>query len=278
MLKQHITPTLFLNGLKIYDVGEETEAVLNPKHPLPRFRCIVHFILSGKGFFELGTGEKYSLTKGNMFSIYGNESVSYYSDPTDPMHYYWIGFGGEDGETVLNDLGFSKSHPVCTLTDVKAVKNAFQSLLDAWQDKERYRFLAQFYSLIDTLKDKNTERAKVLYTEHDDLFKRAIGFMELNLHKNMKLSDLTEHLNVSRSHFTRSFTKRFGMPPYRYYLRIKLYAAESLLISSPDYPVSTIADILGFPDVYSFSKLFKQFFGNSPSVHRKTAILPKNTL
>lgn len=276
MLKQHITPTLFLNELKLYDVGEETEAVLNPKHPLPRFRCIVHFVLSGNGFFELGTGEKYPLSAGDTFGIYEDEPVAYYSDPNNPLHYYWVGFGGADGENLLNDLGFSKTHHVCALNDREGVKIAFQNLIDAWNHKERYLFLARFFTLIDKLKTENIQRAHMPFTENDDLFKRAIGFMELNLHKNMKLSDLTQQLNVSRSHFTRSFTKRFGIPPYRYYLQTKLYAAESLLVSNPDYPVSLIADLFGFPDVYSFSKLFKQFFGNSPSVHRQNAYMQKN--
>ena len=52
MLKNYITPSESINDLFILDVGEETQASINPRGAAQRFRCIIHFVVEGSGILK----------------------------------------------------------------------------------------------------------------------------------------------------------------------------------------------------------------------------------
>ena len=60
----------------------------------PRHEYIIHFVMSGKGFYSArGTTE--ALGAGQMFLIVPEEPIVYGSDRFDPWTYAWIGFKGQ---------------------------------------------------------------------------------------------------------------------------------------------------------------------------------------
>lgn len=74
---------------------------------------------------------------------------------------------------------------------------------------------------------------------------------------------------MSYSNFRRQFKKSLGIPPYEFQLQCKvLYAAR--VMESRDISVKEAAEVCGFPDVSTFSRLFKKKMGISPGSYPKS--------
>ena len=83
-----------------------------------------------------------------------------------------------------------------------------------------------------------------------------------------RVDKLAKAVGLSADHFTRLFRKIRGITPREFILQARIESAQDLLRAS-DHSVSRIAEILGYSDVYFFSRQFKEKVGVSPSVFRK---------
>ncbi|HEY4205933.1 MAG TPA: helix-turn-helix transcriptional regulator [Puia sp.] len=72
---------------------------------------------------------------------------------------------------------------------------------------------------------------------------------------------------LSKYHFLRLFRSAYGFSPHQYIQDQRMEKARGLL-SRTDKPVSHVADILGYANSQSFSRLFTQRMGVSPSRYR----------
>ena len=62
-----------------------------------------------------------------------------------------------------------------------------------------------------------------------------------------------------------------GMPPMRYYSRLKIEAAQAML-SSTNLRIQEIADKLGYVNQFNFTRAFRRVSGMSPSSYRATCL------
>ena len=72
---------------------------------------------------------------------------------------------------------------------------------------------------------------------------------------------------MSEYHFFRSFKQAFGMTPYQYLTTKRMNLAKEL-VQEGEKKISDIALICNFPDVFTFSKAFKRYYGVPPSAMR----------
>ena len=70
-----------------------------------------------------------------------------------------------------------------------------------------------------------------------------------------------------RTYFSNIFTKKMGCSPKQFLMKYRMEQAQKLL--SRGYSVTTTAISVGYSDVYTFSKMFKQQFGQSPSRYQE---------
>jgi AraC-like DNA-binding protein len=73
---------------------------------------------------------------------------------------------------------------------------------------------------------------------------------------------------LSISQCNRRFRASFGVSPKLYWQRHRLTLAQTMLSSTPDR-VGQIAEALGFPDIYYFSRWFSLQAGLSPTAFRR---------
>jgi AraC-like DNA-binding protein len=82
------------------------------------------------------------------------------------------------------------------------------------------------------------------------------------------LDELAELAALSRSHLCNRFRECFGSSIREYVIRKRMAAAQRLLYEVELRP-GEIAEAVGYPDIYQFSKQFKKRFGVSPTRYRK---------
>jgi len=98
--------------------------------------------------------------------------------------------------------------------------------------------------------------------------------IRLHPEQNWDMDRQAEKLGLSPVHFRRLFRKEFGAPTHQYLLRARLDLAARLLRLT-DKPGKTVAEECGIPDVYYFTRLFRQRMGLPPGSYRKYASLTR---
>ena len=83
------------------------------------------------------------------------------------------------------------------------------------------------------------------------------------------VDDLADRLGVSKSHLIREFHRAEGIPPGKYLELVRIEAAKRFLIQQ-DYPVSTVAGLVGYANGNYFCKVFRRVEGLSPGEYRRT--------
>ncbi|MEO6612398.1 MAG: helix-turn-helix domain-containing protein [Chitinophagaceae bacterium] len=84
---------------------------------------------------------------------------------------------------------------------------------------------------------------------------------------NPSIKEIARHCMMSEFHFFRSFRNAFGQTPYNYLLERRLNHAKTLL-AGKNKPLTEIASLCGFADLFTFSKAFKRKFGTAPSFYQ----------
>ncbi len=81
------------------------------------------------------------------------------------------------------------------------------------------------------------------------------------------VDDMSRAAGLSRSHFSREFTRAFGETPSAFLQTRRLERAADLLRRT-DHPVARICMEVGFTSVGSFTTSFARAFGTTPTGYR----------
>lgn len=234
---------------------------LNPNHfgyencakshhygPAIRTTWFLHYIISGSGIFRID-GKEYHLSKGWMFVIPPYVETYYEADANDPWEYTWVGFRSEKLPMALPDViycpGVSR-----VFEDMKNAKNIGNG---------RTEFLcAKLWELFSVLMENIDTK--------DDYVELALGIIHSDYMLKINVSKIAERLNLDRTYFSTLFRKRMGVSPKQYLQSYRMEQALPLL--RVGLSVTKTAQAVGYDDIYTFSKMFKQHFGVSPTHHQ----------
>jgi AraC family transcriptional regulator len=97
--------------------------------------------------------------------------------------------------------------------------------------------------------------------------RRAVQYIEDNLHRELALSDIAAALAISPGHFSHAFRQTVGLPPHQYVVKRRIERAKSLLRES-DVPISEVANRIGCASAGNFSVLFQRATGMTPRNYR----------
>lgn len=101
----------------------------------------------------------------------------------------------------------------------------------------------------------------------DALVHRAQRWLQSNMVKDLRISELAEELAVSDRTLIRRFRSVLDQTPLAYLQDLRLEGARALLETS-SLSVEEVACQVGYSDTSSFSRLFRQRIGMSPGAYR----------
>lgn len=84
------------------------------------------------------------------------------------------------------------------------------------------------------------------------------------LHRPIRIGELAAIAGMSEKYFIAYFKQALGVTPGQYLYQLRMNRARELLYAK-QYSVQQIADLLGYPDPFSFSKAFKKYYKVPPS-------------
>lgn len=95
-----------------------------------------------------------------------------------------------------------------------------------------------------------------------------IHYINKNYMKDITLDMFAKDMYLSPVYISKIFKEETSLSPINYVIKTRLSKAKELL-ETCDLPVKTIAQQVGYDDVYHFSKLFKKYYGYPPSFVKK---------
>lgn len=99
---------------------------------------------------------------------------------------------------------------------------------------------------------------------------KTISIIEKNIViGNIDVGTLCSELAISRTKLFLKMKGIVGQSPHDFIQNVKIILAAKMLLDNPEYNMSDIAFNLGFSSLNQFGKLFKEFYGTSPSCYRK---------
>jgi len=108
-----------------------------------------------------------------------------------------------------------------------------------------------------------------LRISHPKLIK-AISEMEKNTEEALTRDEIADKVGLSRRQLERLFRRYLNTSPARYYLRLRLNRARTLLTQTT-MPVTEVAFASGFTSASHFSKCYRDMFGRTPRAERRNA-------
>ncbi len=137
-------------------------------------------------------------------------------------------------------------------------------------------YLCQLW--LHLLKKTNLEpvvhRTKVKQLSPDEIrIKDAISFIETHYSEPIMLEDIAESIHISKSECCRCFKRAVDMTPIEYLMKYRiLQSAEMILKNDRSFTsISDLAYSVGFNNASYYNKLFKQYFGCTPSQYRNNS-------
>jgi AraC-like DNA-binding protein len=245
----------------------------------------VYLVVEGKGVFSLG-GSEFPVRVNDVFVMYPDVAVrcSMCGAAADKGEDGWelmaLSFNGVDARLLLNAAGFEPQSPVRSLDAHTA--SQFAKVYDGiyvWRGQEIhslvqstsmiYLFLA---ALVKTASwDQSAMPPGWTGAVH---FQKALDFIAANYMKTINVSDVADHVALSRSRLYRVFMQQIFVSPQQYLTEYRIREAIRLLQMRKG-SVKEIALAVGFEDQIYFSSMFKKVMGKSPANYVKGIIEEK---
>lgn len=230
----------------------------------------------------------WSIKRGNVhINIYGAEYVAKEGDviffsPGD-TYTAWTDTGCEFVFIFFNlDTGYPGSTPiesnVSGLLSGRKIAMASKSFCKEYTEKSNNKnhpgidayavFLRFITDMMSAIKDKKCtffQKKGAKYTSTD--MQHAIEYMSDHFIEGISVKDVAKRFGFSEKYFITRFKSITGMPPKKYLIECRMRLAAEL-VRDRDKSISEIAQKLGYPDQFSFSRAFKNHYGEPPSAFR----------
>ncbi|MDF2613109.1 MAG: AraC family transcriptional regulator [Clostridia bacterium] len=254
--------------LNMYYCGYKANNPLHSYGPAMRDHYLIVYTRSGNGIFKI-KDTVYPISKKCIFVIFPHHEVFYQADLVHPWENIWIGVYGSLIPSYLDNLGLSPDSPILSIANPDIIENTLKSILDLSASKTMsdkincISLLHHFFAILSkdsSLRDKSFSQKQ--YVE------LALNFINYNYDRGISSIDISEHLNLDRSYFSKIFKEETGVTPTDYLNNLRIKKACTLLRNT-SISIQTISYSIGIYDQFYFSRLFKNIIGCTPSYYRK---------
>ncbi len=177
---------------------------------------------------------------------------------------YWIHFKGTYASEILTECGLSGG--VFRAVAPSEANQLFPRLAHATLPSTKateVKINHLMFSILCALTEENDDAM------FHEVVRTAVLYLQRNLDRNVKLEELTEICNMSRSRFMHLFKKNMGTSVHQYHLILRIEQAKKNL-KAKDFSISEVASMCGFEDSLYFSRIFKKITGMTPKEYQKT--------
>lgn len=237
------------------------------KHPFPDLD--LWFVFGGSGRIRTPTDD-YELVAGACFVLRGGRAFYACHDPGRPLRVFAVHFDILDATGAVVDME-SPCLPreYRYVGEIAFLREMLDRVLARMRDGRRNEADRWMRAALDEIAEMDRETP---VTGASPGVVRRIGRLcdEIREHpsRTPSIEELAGRMHCTRHHFSRLFKRCRGVSPQEFIVRARIDAAKDLLRDTSQ-PVGRIAQMLGYRDIYFFSRQFRDKTGHTPSHFRK---------
>ena len=252
------------SDLRMVFCGREECPPLHSWGPAVRPNYIMHYILSGKGTYQVGS-DKWDLHEREGFLIEPEVSTFYQADAEDPWTYVWIGFDGRLAPELVSELGLGGNRLTFCCDRKAEMEEVFTTIFQRQRFSEVNELILEsllyrFFAIL--MQDCRVTERKTA-PGSNNYVQGAVRFIRNNYYRPIKVEQVADYIGIDRSYLYLLFRKETGMSPSEYLVTFRLTRAAELLKLTA-LSVESVAFSCGYQDALVFSKAFRRKYGISP--------------
>ncbi len=241
---------------------------------------LLHYVEKGAGTFRTEL-HAYELAAGDCFLIHPGQLVSYQSNARNPWQYRWIAYTGTQASQHTEAAGFRPEKSVFHAGTACGIADWLSVMQEAFaQRKESSHFtsLGTLYMILAEAQNHLAEDQTLIPGESSirRTVKQMIQYMSTQYAYPMSIEQMSASLGYNRAYLSRIFKQETGLTPVTYLLKLRIDKSRQLLRERPDLSIEQISDSVGIADALYFSKQFKRFHGEAPSLYRENMLSRSN--
>jgi AraC-like DNA-binding protein len=228
--------------------------------------AVLQYTISGRGGIAVNSQVRDVLPDSLMILTVPGDEIYYLPEDSDYWEFVFLVMTGRDAirsvRAAQNNRGSllpAAGIPETMKCFSRIIQNLFSGTITTPFDNS-----AQSYGLCMALMTETVSTDR----REKNLFERLQVIFQNNLCRNIPVEEMAAAVNLSRSHFTRLFTRELGISPRKYLEELRLKTARDLL-DEENITVKEAAIRVGIQDVNYFCRIFKNRFGVSPGKYRK---------
>lgn len=240
------------------------------------------YILSGKCKYII-QGKEYNLTAGDLFISNPKVYHQYIlTDPEDPVIEFYTGFRGFHFRNMPQDsivIQGGKFIMHCR-AELRQEINKLCYEMDAENRENKpgkyfmlKAYLSQMLLLVarENMETVNPVQSGYIFKSNNRSYvvKKIIAYLNENYDRKISLDQIAHNMYLSPVYISKLFKEETGESPINYLIQIRLEKAKGILERRETASIKEIAKMVGYEDVYYFSKLFKKYYGIAPLHFRK---------
>lgn len=257
--------------LNMYHCGTEKCSPGHHYGPAVRDHFLIHYVISGKGKFEVGNNT-YHLEKGQGFLIYPGIVTYYQADFEDPWNYSWVGFHGLKAEHYLELTYLKQDNPIFLYDRDDYIKNCLDEMnsISQYTKYEEMKLIGLLYLFLSRLIEycgtnsiiPEPETRKEMYV------KKAVEYIEKNYSRKITIASLSSYIGIDRKYLGLLFKQYLNITPQNFLINYRINRACDFM-KNASLSVGDISRSVGYEDPLLFSKVFKKVKSVCPKEYRK---------
>lgn len=216
-------------------------------------------------------GDNYTLEKPSIV-IFSDYKKHKYISLTQEYYDDFIHFDADMEEDFLRELHFPLNKPIQILNEMCITEN-IGDVYHEWKKGtefsspiQHHLMMLLFWRLAEEWHMQNICHREVPYFDRLQEIRKKI---QNNPGKNWKVGQMAAEVSLSPAYFQVLYKKAFGVTCMTDVIQTKISTAKEYLLST-DMSVASIAEELGYAQVYHFIRQFKKYAGLTPGAFRKS--------
>lgn len=229
-------------------------------------RIIVQWTLGGTAFFENGRG-RFAVPVGHamLFTHAESSRYGYPPDATEPYRHRFLSISASSGLQALFERLRRDFGAVVRLPPASEAAGLAGDLFDGFRERsfrDRFQQADLLYRFFIAL-----YREQVQQTRATDPVEFGHHYLRNQFRRPINLKGVAQECGISREHFIRSFSARYGESPGHLLRRLRLQHAQAMLAAT-QVGVEEVGLASGFASANAFCRAYRLKFGHSPGAAR----------